>query len=366
MRAKRMNGLVALAAMAVTGVAGAQSITPDKFSASIGVGDTVTINKTITLPRAGATKVDVFFLVDTTGSMKGIIGNAQLGATAIMTALPSGYRFGVGQYNGDPLAEGESRATAYSQITGLTSNKTAVQAGIDSLAICMFSCGGDFPEANFYGLSSAAVGDVANGGAPPAAWDAASQRLIVWFGDAPSHVATISEAATVANLDAANVKVVAFNSVAADRGIDQGGQASAIVAATDGSLTNNFILLSAEQFATKVTDEITAASSFVDLAFGSTFVGDGLEISFACTDALGCDNVAGGGSRTFEVAITGKKPGEYKFDVFARGVDAVESDVIRVVGVPAIPEPTTYALMAMGLAVVGFVSRRRNGTSRPA
>ena len=363
---KRINGLVGLAAMAVTGGVAAQSITPDKFTADIAVGATVSINKTITLPTAGATKVDVFFLMDTTGSMSTVINNAKSGATAIMNALPSGYRFGVGQYNGDPVAEGESRNTAYTQLTGLTTDKTAVQAGINSLAACMFSCGGDYPEANFYGLSSAAVGDVANGGKPPAAWDAAAQRLIVWFGDAPSHTATISQASTIANLNSAGVQVVAFNSTSANAGIDESGQATAIAAATGGSLTNNFLSLSAAQFVTKVTDEITAASSFVDLTFGSTFVGDGLEISFTCTDALGCDDVEGGESRTFRVDIKGMKPGEYKFDVFARGIDAVESDVIRVGGVPAIPEPETYALMAMGLAVVGFVSRRRKAAAAKA
>jgi hypothetical protein len=34
--------------------------------------------------------------------------------------------------------------------------------------------------------------------------------------------------------------------------------------------------------------------------------------------------------------------------------------------VPAIPEPETYALMAMGLAVVGFMSRRRKAAAAKA
>ncbi len=352
---KRITGMVGLAAAAVSGGAMAQSIDPASYAATIGVGETVTINKTITLPAAGATKVDVFFLVDDTGSMGSTIGAAKSGATAVMNALPSSYRFGVAGYDGDP-SEGVTAANAFNLHQALTTDKTAVQAGINLLVA---SGGGDTPEASNYALKQAA---------DTLSWAAASQRIVVWFGDAPGHINTTTTVQAADALVAAGAKVVAFNNTSAGNGIDGRdtnpagdvtNQASYIIGRTGGSLTNGFN--ASTDFVSAVTSQISAASSSLDLVFGSTYGGDGLGISFTCTDALGCTDVAGGASRTFSLAITGLKPGDYKFDVFARGVDAIESDMIKVTGV--VPEPETYALMALGLAMIGVASRRRrNGT----
>ncbi|PSJ18247.1 hypothetical protein C7H79_04075 [Nitrosomonas supralitoralis] len=48
--------------------------------------------------------------------------------------------------------------------------------------------------------------------------------------------------------------------------------------------------------------------------------------------------------------------GDYKFDVFARGIDAIESDLIHVT---AVPEPETYAMLLAGLGLIGFIAHRR-------
>ena len=186
------------------------------------------------------------------------------------------------------------------------------------------------------------------------------------FADNVGHTETTTTAQAAAALKNAGAKLLGFNNSSAGNGIDGRyfsepvgtKQASDIIAVAGGKLINNFSSLTGAAFVSAVTSEITAASSFVDLAFGSTYSGDGLGISFTCTDALGCDDVAGGSSRTFSVAIKGLKPGEYKFNVFARGVDAIESDVIKVTGV--VPEPETYAMMALGLAMLGVARRRRN------
>jgi hypothetical protein len=327
----------------------AQSISPSSVNETLGVGGSVTIHKTITLGREGATNVDVFFLADNTGSMGGTIGQAQAGAGAILGALPSTYQFGVGRYLGDP-SEGE--ASSYLTTQTLTTNTALVQTAINGW---FASGGGDTPEGNYYALQQ-----VAN----TTAWRPDAQRLIVWFGDAQSHTETTTQADAIAALQGANAKVIAFNNLNAGAGIDDSypgepagtHQASDIVAAVGGSLTNNFSSISNADFITAVTDQITAAASFVDLVFGSSFGGSGLGLSFTCTDALGCMHVGGGESRTFDLTITGLMPGIYDFSVFAQGIAATELDHIVVTGVP---EPETYALMLAGFAAIGAIARRR-------
>jgi hypothetical protein len=331
--------LVLSSAALIPCAAQAQSIVPSTSSATLMVGETVTFNSVVTLAASGAVKVDVFFLADNTGSMGSIVGQAQRGASAILSGLPSDYQYGVGRYLGDP-SEGERNA--YTQLVGLTTDKGAVQSGINSWYAKL---GGDTAEANFYALQQAAN---------TVDWRPDAQHLIVWFGDNPSHTVTTTQSQAIDALTEANVNVIAFNSVSAGRGIDQFNQASGIVDAVGGTLVNDFQRISGDAFVSAVLGEIALSSSFLDLVFGSTFAGLGLDLSFSCTDVLGCLNVAGGESRSFDLTVTGKEVGMYNFDIFAQGVGASANFSITVV-----PEPETYAMLLAGLAVVGAVARRR-------
>ena len=278
----------AAAGVCLAAAAQAQSINPSSVNATIGVGESIAIHKTITLGATGATNVDVFFLADNTGSMGSTISAAQAGAAAIVGALPSTYQYGVGRYFGDP-SEGIAPSSAYQTLQPLTTNSALVQTGINGWVA---SGGGDYPEGNYYGLQQ-----VAN----TTAWRPDAQRLIVWFGNGPSHTETTTKAQAISALQGANAKVIAFNNTGAGGGIDgiygsePAGtkQASDIVAAVGGSLTNNFLSATSAQFIAAVTAQITAAASFVDLAFGSSFGGGGLELTFTCTDVSGaCTSAA--------------------------------------------------------------------------
>ncbi|MCL2161896.1 MAG: PEPxxWA-CTERM sorting domain-containing protein [Betaproteobacteria bacterium] len=317
----------------------AQSIVPDSSSATLAIGESITFQSVVTLATSGATTVDVFFLADNTGSMGSIVGQAQRGASAILNGLPSGYQFGVGNYLGDPV---EGELNAYTQLVGLTADKSAVQAGINSWYA---SGGGDIPEANFYALQQ-----VAN----TADWRPDAQHVIVWFGDARSHTSTTTQSEAIDALLEANVNVIAFNSNSAGNGIDAYGQASDIVDAVGGTLVNNFHGVSDDAFVAAVMGEIELTVSYLDLLFGSTFTGSGLELSFSCVDALGCLDVAGGESRTFELTITAVEAGLYDFNVFAQGVGAYAD-----VSITVVPEPETYAMLLAGLGLVGVMTRRR-------
>jgi hypothetical protein len=106
------------------------------------------------------------------------------------------------------------------------------------------------------------------------------------------------------------------------------------------------------------TITLGVAPAFIDLIFGSTLADAGLSLAFSCTDALGCTNVAGFQSRDFDLAITGVLPGVYDFDVFALGVPAVETDLITVLAAAPVPEPSTYALIILGLIALSAIRWR--------
>src|SRR5262249_34655555 len=93
-------------------------------------------------------------------------------------------RYGVGEYKdvGDSFV--------YRTNTNLTSSTATVQTALNQWVA---SGGGDFPEANIYGLQQVAT---------TASWRPSSTRILVWFGDAPSHDPSngVTEAVATASL----------------------------------------------------------------------------------------------------------------------------------------------------------------------
>lgn len=364
---KLLSALAAAGLLFGTG-AMAASITPAEVTKTIKVGETFTVNKTITLDPTGAGVVDIFFLADNTGSMGGVITNVKSVAGALLSDLSTTYasaNFGVGRYLGDPR-EGVAPTTAYQLQQAMSSSTTSTQTAINAW---FASGGGDLPEANFFALHQVATSGAATPGnvQPPKStgfntgWRTGAVKVILWFGDATSHTDTITEAQTIAALNANSAIVMGFNSSINNSGMDGtfGGddnQCDDVTNATGGTCFHQFASVPVSNVAQTIKNAISDATSTVDLVFGHTFVGDGLSIALTCTDSKGCNDVAGGESRTFDLSITGLKPGTYTFDVFANGVSAKEIDKITVVN--DIPEPATLGLLGLGLLGLGLARRR--------
>src|SRR5262249_2867156 len=123
----------------------------------------------------------VYFLADTTGSMGGILAAVQAGAANILNSLNGlglDLAYGVGNYKDFPFDAAQD-PYAFKHQLNPTNVVTNVQGAINAWS----ALGGvDTPEANLFALHKLAE---APGG--PIGWRAGSQRIIVWFGDAPGH-----------------------------------------------------------------------------------------------------------------------------------------------------------------------------------
>ncbi|MEB3180640.1 MAG: hypothetical protein VKL59_16665 [Nostocaceae cyanobacterium] len=171
----------------------------------------------MTIPKSGVfPKVDVYFLADTTGSMRPAIAAVKSGIVDVMTrilGLGSDVWFGVGDYKDFPAPVADEHPYAFKHQCSLSANIAQAKAAIDSWTT---SPGQDTPEAQFYGLDQVAE--------PPGGkigWRTDSKRIIVWFGDAAGHDSVckaisklsydITEASLTAKLVAEKIKVLALS-----------------------------------------------------------------------------------------------------------------------------------------------------------
>lgn len=357
-------------------MAWADSISPESFEATMRIGESVTITKTVTVDEGKPTtaKADIFFLVDTSGSMGGVISAVKTRASEILTGT-AGFgdvAWGVGSYEDFPRSPwGASGDLPWRLNQAVTTVPADAQAGINALTL---RSGGDGPESNLEALyqtaTNASVG-----------WRDGSKRFIVWFGDVRGHdpVSCADQGiagctnpatagypgptltATIAALDDKDIQVIGINRQAGTTGtgIDETGQASAIIDAVGGELLSlagapagtivGTILGSLETaFATYSSVDLMPAGHLpgVDVAWTPLF--DPGEGPWTREETRSFD---------FEVTFTGLKYGVHDFEIHAlvdRGIVATEKDRITVV-----PLPAAAWLLLGGLGALAALRRRR-------
>ena len=188
------------------------------------------------------------------------------------------------------------------------------------------SGGKDWPEANFFALHQAATS-----GAPTELgwatghntnWRDDAMKIIVWFGDAPSHTSDTTEAETITALTDNDVYVVAIDVAA----IDTDNQASNITAATGGAYASSSSSNVASTMETLIGTAVASYESTtiptVNLDFKSVGDTTGLDITYTCTDPDGCTDVPNGAIRTFQMTVTGTAAKLYEFETRAYDADS--------------------------------------------
>ncbi len=341
-------GLVGLFA----GPAIADTISPTSFSADLGVGESVTLRKTVTVSAAppSSALVDVMFVFDTTGSMGPSINAAKATATSLLTTLNSTFgnvSSGTAFYN-DPGA-------------GLTSALTTTIATTQT-AINAFSAGGggDFAELGWDGITAATTAN----------WRAGSNRFIIVLGDAGFKNGAATLASTQAAVGVDNAKVIGIDFTAANGN----------TGLTPTFASSILSLTGAQNFASTNTAASIAASIISGITTGfSTYnsvtvddLNGGLpqiDVTTTCVSASTgtCSGALATGSFdrsvertfTFDVTYTRLAEGFKSFNTYALvngGITATQVDSFGPNG-GTVPEPGTLALVAASL--FGMVAARR-------
>jgi len=191
----------------------------------------------VTIPKSGVVpKVDVYFLVDTTASMKSAIDAVKNGLSTVLTTiggLGSDVQFGVGEYKDFPAPVVGEHPYAFAHQHSVSSNLAEIEAVVKGWTT---TSGKDIPEAQFYALDQ--VAETVSG---KIGWRAYSKRIIVWVGDAAGHDAVcqaisnlpydITEQSVTAKLVAEKITVLAMsmtNDPRSPAGLDDDPKTTAI------------------------------------------------------------------------------------------------------------------------------------------
>lgn len=333
----------------------ADSISPTSFSATLAVGESVTVHKTVTVTEEPGTTapVDVFFLADSTGSMWSVIASVQDSMQDILEATSGlgDVRYGVGEYRDVEPPDDYDSAFAYKLDQAITADTTAVADAIDDLAA---GEGYDWPEAQLFALHEVAT-------QTETGWRDGSTRILVWFGDAYGHTEdgdyglADPEADAIAALQAANIAVQAIDVGDSYYGLNATGQAESIADATGGNLYTG--VSSASIAATIAAAITTAIDTYNTVGLDLSEVPDGVTASVSPAAYTGDYDRSIERNFEFDVTFTMDTAGTYGFNIYGTvdgGIVATEADRLTVV-----PVPGAFLLGMLGLSVAGIRLRKR-------
>ena len=311
-------------------------------------GDTFNEVITVTVPKkVGVSKVDVYFLADTTGSMESILAAVRSGANNILTALNGlglDIAFGVGNYKDFPR---DRNPYAFKHQLNLTKNIGSVTTAINAWSA---SEGSDGSEGQLFALDQ--IAEPPGGGI---GWRSGSKRIIVWFGDAPGHdpicqaISSLSyditEISATNKLVAEKISVLAISTVTGfANGLDDDptssagdyspfcsiggtpGQATRIANATGGAYRSG---IDATNIVNTIIDLVNKAITTIN---NLSLVPTGETASFvsSISPATGYGPLSSETEHVleFKVVFTGVKPCTEKPQVFTGTIDAVADDVV--------------------------------------
>jgi hypothetical protein len=258
----------------------ADSISPSTFDVNDGA--------------ATSAQVDVYFLADTTAGMGGEVGAIQASASALLSSLSGlgNVAFGVGEYKDDPATSGDP--SAFRMNSNISTDLAVAQAGINLWGA---SGGGEIPEADLFGLTSAAN---------DASWRTGSQKIVVWFGNAPGHDSSLGAtlSGTEVALNEQNVTVEAIN--VGNR--DGQGQATAITKATNGTLFNGIdetgLVSAIENAVTSSSASYASSASYGTVGIDRSAVPAGIVIGDSPTPITGSFSHFADATHAFNVGLT--------------------------------------------------------------
>ncbi|MEM9499851.1 MAG: vWA domain-containing protein, partial [Pseudomonadota bacterium] len=324
---KQLGAASAIALCFAALPAWADSIDPPEYSAELGLGESVTIEKTVTISEGGPTDalIDVHFLIDTSGSMDRQVEAAKAAATDLFNELNSTFgdvHASVGVFSeAATLTDPRDNAIVVFG-DGLTGNSATFTNEVNNVTLGVPDFGGDFPESGYTAI------DLAGG---ELAWRDGSTRFMFVFTDASGKGNSAGALAAIAE-DDINLVALAYN----------GGDS--FVDNTYGDILGAEVFnatTSAEGIIDDVTDGILAGFENYDEVTVSD-LGAGMpeiDVSVVCTGAdIGMcsgDTAIGDYDRsierefTFDVTFTRIAEGDSAFDTLALvdgGVVAREAD----------------------------------------
>ncbi len=228
---RRISAALVSILMLTSANALAAPVDPPTVSAGLDPGQSITVTKTVHTPVIPP-RPDILFLADTTGSMGGALSNVRTNAGSIMSAVRLAQPdsdFGAAEYKDFNCG---LDAFAYRLDQAITASTADAQTGINMWATVPGS-GCDTPEAQLNALFVLATTSATG-------FRSSSTRIVAWFGDSSGHDPSggHSLAATIAALQAANIRVIAVpvDTAPDGDGLDSTGQATAITSATGGVL----------------------------------------------------------------------------------------------------------------------------------